>query len=91
MTSNPTNNKKKLNAIDWFIIVALLLCVAGAALRAFIGTDNSMNGTVTMEKHAVFFKVENILRAKRASERKQKMRRSNLKVVRGGKAKHIAA
>lgn len=60
MTSNPTNNKKKLNAIDWFIIVALLLCVAGAALRAFIGTDNSMNGTVTMEKHAVFFKVENI-------------------------------
>lgn len=60
MTSNPTKAKKKLNAIDWFIIVALLLCIAGAALRTFIGTDNALAGTTTMEKHAVLFKVENI-------------------------------
>ena len=60
MTSNPTNTKKKLNAIDWFIIVALLLCIVGAALRTFIGTDNALSGAVTMEKHVVFFKVENI-------------------------------
>ena len=49
MTSQTTNTKKKLNAMDWFIIIALLLCIAGAALRAFIGTDNALNGTVTME------------------------------------------
>ena len=60
MNSNPTNTKKKLNAIDWFIIIALLLCIAGAALRTFIGTDNALSGSVTMEKHVVFFKVENI-------------------------------
>ena len=60
MNSTPTNTKKKLNAMDWFIIIAVLLCIAGAALRAFIGTDNALNGTVTMEKHVVFFKVENI-------------------------------
>ena len=60
MTSNPTNKKKKLNAIDWFIIVALILCIAGAALRTFIGSDNSLAGTVTMEKYVVSFKVDNI-------------------------------
>ena len=60
MNSTPTNTKKKLNAIDWFIIVVLLLCVAGAAFRVFVGSDNSLSGTVTMEKHVVFFKVENI-------------------------------
>jgi hypothetical protein len=32
----------------------------GAALRTFIGTDNALSGAVTMEKHVVFFKVENI-------------------------------
>ena len=60
MNSTPTNTKKKLNAIDWFIIAVLLLCIAGAAFRVFIGSDNSLSGAVTMEKHVVFFKVENI-------------------------------
>ena len=38
-----------------------------------------------------FFKVENILRAKRAAERKQKMRRNSLRVVNTTKAGHAAA
>ena len=38
-----------------------------------------------------FFKVENILRAKRAAERKQKMRRNSLRVVNTAKAGRAAA
>lgn len=38
-----------------------------------------------------FFKVENILRAKRARERRQNLRRNSLRVVKGGKAGHSAA
>ena len=38
-----------------------------------------------------FFKVENILRAKRAAERKQKMRRNSLRVVNTTKAGRVAA
>lgn len=38
-----------------------------------------------------FFKVENILRAKRAVERKQKMRRNSLRVVNTAKAGRVAA
>ena len=38
-----------------------------------------------------FFKVENILRAKRAAERKQKMRRNSLRVVNTAKAGRVAA
>ncbi len=61
MTSNPTKTKKKLNAIDYFILVAVVLCIAGAALRTFIGSEgNSLGGTITMEEYVVSFKVENI-------------------------------
>ena len=38
-----------------------------------------------------FFKVENLLRAKTAKERKQQLRRNRLSVVKGGKAGQIAA
>ena len=38
-----------------------------------------------------FFKVENLLRSKRAKERKQQLRCSKLSVVKGGKAGHVAA
>ena len=38
-----------------------------------------------------FFKVENILRAKVAAERKQKMRRNSLRVVNTAKAGRVAA
>ena len=50
MTSQPNKTKKKLNAIDYFILVAVVLCIAGAALRTFIGSEgNSLSGAVTME------------------------------------------
>ena len=61
MTSQPNKTRKKLNAIDYFILVAVVLCIAGAALRTFIGSEgNSLSGAVTMEKYVISFKVENI-------------------------------
>ena len=38
-----------------------------------------------------FFKVENILRARYAAEKRQKMHRKALRVVKGKKANHVAA
>lgn len=61
MTSQPNKTKKKLNTIDYFIIVAVVLCIAGAALRTFIGSEgNSLGGTVNMENYVISFKVMNI-------------------------------
>ena len=53
--------KKKLNAIDYFIIVAVVLCLAGAAFRIVLGSDGlSLNSPVVMEDYVVSFKIENI-------------------------------
>jgi len=62
MNENPNmKKKKKLNAIDYFIIAAVVLCLAGAALRMALGSDGlSLNSPVVMEDYVVSFKVENI-------------------------------
>lgn len=62
MNANPTQKtKKKLNAIDWFLIIALVLCLAGAALRIALGSESgSFSTPVVMEDYIVSFKIQNI-------------------------------
>ena len=56
--------KRKLNAVDYFIIIALLLCVAGAALRITIdkagGTLGALTSPIVQEEYVVSFKISNI-------------------------------
>jgi len=63
MTENTNNKqkKKRLNAIDWFLILAVLLCLAGAAFRLAVGSDGgTLSAAVTMEDYVVSFKISNI-------------------------------
>lgn len=61
MNANAKKQKKKLNAIDWFLILAVLLCLAGAAFRLAVGRDGgSLSTAVTMEDYVVSFKISNI-------------------------------
>ena len=60
--SNVKKQKKKLNAIDWFLILAVLLCLAGAAFRLMVGSDGgALSTAVTMEDYVVSFKISNIV------------------------------
>jgi len=53
--------KKKLNAIDWFLIFAVVLCLAGSALRLALGSESgSFSTPVVMEDYIVSFKIQNI-------------------------------
>lgn len=60
--SNSAQKKtKKLNAVDIFIIVAIVCCLAGGALRVIVGSDGgSIAAPVTMEDYIVSFKISNI-------------------------------
>lgn len=59
--TNVKKQKKKLNAIDWFLILAVLLILAGAAFRLAVGSDGSaLSGAVGMEDYVVSFKISNI-------------------------------
>ncbi len=59
---NDTKTKKKrLNAIDWFLIIAVLLCAAAGVLRMIIGSEGGTLTTgVKMEDYIVSFKISNI-------------------------------
>lgn len=58
---NPKTNKKKLNAIDWFLIIAVVLCLAGSAFRMIVGSEGgTLTAPVTMEDYVVSFKIGNI-------------------------------
>lgn len=58
---NTKKNKKRLNAIDWFLIFAVVLCIAGAVLRTVLGSESgSFSSRVEMEEYIVSFKIQNI-------------------------------
>ncbi len=53
--------KKKLNAIDWFLIIAVVLCLAGAALRMLLGSESgSFTSPVVMEDYIISYEIRNI-------------------------------
>lgn len=58
------NRKMKLNAMDYFIIIALILCVLGAAIRVALhaagGLPGTLGSSVVMEEYIVSFKISNI-------------------------------
>ena len=63
MNANPNSPKKrkKLNAIDYFIIAAVLLCIVGVTLRSFIGSEgNHLSSPIVMEDYVISFKISNI-------------------------------
>ena len=50
--------KKKLNAIDWFLIAAVVLCLIGAALRMLLGSESgSFTSPVVMEDYIVSYEI----------------------------------
>ena len=56
-----TKKKARLNAIDWFLIVAVLLCAAAGVLRMVIGSEGGTLTTgVKMEDYIVSFKIANV-------------------------------
>ncbi len=53
--------KKKLNAMDYFLIVAVVLCLVGAALRMVLGSESgSFTSPVVMEDYIVSYEIRNI-------------------------------
>ena len=53
--------RKRLNAVDWFLIVALVLCLATAAVRLLLGPDStSLQKSAEEEEYVVSFKINNI-------------------------------
>ena len=53
--------KKKLNAIDWFLIIAVVLCLAGAGLRMLLGSESgSFTSPVVMEDYIISYEINNI-------------------------------
>lgn len=59
--ANLKKDRKKLNAMDWFLILAVVLCLAGAAFRMAVGSEGgSFSQPVTMEEYVVSFKISNI-------------------------------
>ncbi len=50
-----------LNALDYFIIAAIILCLAGAAIRTFIGSEgNSLTSQIVMEDYVISYRISNI-------------------------------
>ena len=77
-----------LTVIAAFATVICLFAMDGFSFR----TVGAIAGAYFFAQLTVsFFKVENILRAKTAKERKQQLRRKSLSVVKGGKAGRVAA
>jgi len=53
--------RKKLNAVDWFLILALVLCLATAGARMLLGPDStSLQKSAQEENYVVSFKISNI-------------------------------
>jgi hypothetical protein len=60
-TTAKEKKKTKLNAVDYFIIIAVILCIAGVGLRVMIERNGgSLSSPITMEEYIVSFKIENI-------------------------------
>lgn len=63
MPKQNTLERRRLNAVDYFLIIAAILCIAGAALRVVIGNaGGSLSSPVVQEDYIVSFKIENIRR-----------------------------
>ncbi len=61
MPKNTTRKHRRLNAIDYFIIIAAVLCIAGAVFRfAVHKAGGSLSSPVVLEDYVVSFKIEDI-------------------------------
>ncbi len=60
MQKNNTG-RRRLNAVDYFIIIAAVLCIAGAVLRIFVGNaGGSLSSPIVAEDYVVSFKITDI-------------------------------
>lgn len=61
MPKNSTRERRRLNAVDYFIIIAVLLCIAGAILRVAVDkAGGSLSSPVVLEDYVVSFKITDI-------------------------------
>jgi len=77
-----------LTVLTAFATLFCLFAISGFSLTTVVALAGAW---FFAQLTASFFKVENILRAKRAAERRQSARRSNLKVVKGSNTNRVAA
>ncbi len=61
MPKNPSlkSPKLKLNAVDYFIIIAVVLCLVGAGIRVFLGQNGHASQAVS-EEYVISFTVSDI-------------------------------
>ena len=50
-------NKKKLGALDVFIIVILIMCIVSIGLRVFSNKTSDISESTQLENYTVSFKV----------------------------------
>ena len=68
-------SRKKLNAVDWFLILAILLCIVGAVLRMLLGSESgSFTTPVVEEDYIISFKISNIRHIRTIGEDKRNRR-----------------
>lgn len=62
MTENTTKVRKKLNALDIFIILAVIMCITAVGIRIYMGDKGDIPGkaSVEIEDYIVSFLVLNI-------------------------------
>lgn len=53
-------NKKKLGALDVFIIVILIMCIVSIGLRVFSNKTSDISESTQLENYTVSFKVMGI-------------------------------
>jgi hypothetical protein len=59
--SETVREKRKLNAVDWFLIVAVILCLAAAAVRLWLGpTSGALTKSAEIADYVVSFRISNI-------------------------------
>ena len=58
---NPSLNPKKLklNALDYFLIIAVVLCLVGGGIRVFLG-GNGHSSQVALEEYVISFTISDI-------------------------------
>ena len=74
-----SKEKARLNAIDWFLLIAVVLCAVLGVLRFVLNRNgDNISGAVTMEDYIVSFKISNI-------------RNSSLRYLKDGTQYYLAA
>ena len=57
---NNTKNKRRLGALDVFIIIVVIICAVSIAVRYFDVQESDVNNNVQLENYVLSFEIKNI-------------------------------